>query len=115
MAAAFTAAGIAFEDCGTMDKAVARARALAQAGDSVLLAPATASFDQYSGYDARGDAFAYEVDEHMSLKDRAQPPLARQKIIADRHINDFHNSQNGRAAGRGWNFPTSGCSLPGAR
>lgn len=61
MAAAFTAAGIAFEDCGTMDKAVARARALAQAGDSVLLAPATASFDQYSGYDARGDAFVYEV------------------------------------------------------
>ena len=61
MAAAFTAAGIAFEDCGTMGKAVARARAIAQAGDSVLLAPATASFDQYSGYDARGDAFAYEV------------------------------------------------------
>ena len=61
MAAAFTAAGIAFEDCGTMDKAVARARELAQPGDSVLLAPATASFDQYSGYDARGDAFAYEV------------------------------------------------------
>ena len=61
MAAAFTAAGIAFEDCGTMDKAVARACAIAQAGDSVLLAPATASFDQYSGYDARGDAFAYEV------------------------------------------------------
>ena len=61
MAAAFTAAGIAFEDCGTMDKAVVRARAIAQAGDSVLLAPATASFDQYSGYDARGDAFAYEV------------------------------------------------------
>ena len=61
MVAAFTAAGIAFEDCGTMYKAVARARAIAQAGDSVLLAPATASFDQYSGYDARGDAFAYEV------------------------------------------------------
>ena len=61
MIAAFTAAGIAFEDCGTMDKAVARARAIAQAGDSVLLAPATASFDQYSGYDARGDAFVYEV------------------------------------------------------
>ena len=61
MIAAFTAAGIAYEDCGTMDKAVARARALAQPGDSVLLAPATASFDQYSGYDARGDAFAYEV------------------------------------------------------
>ena len=61
MAAAFTAAGIAFEDCGTMAKAVARARELAHPGDSVLLAPATASFDQYSGYDARGNDFAYEV------------------------------------------------------
>ena len=61
MAAAFSAAGIAFEDCGTMAKAVARARELAQPGDSVLLAPATASFDQYSGYDARGNDFAYEV------------------------------------------------------
>ena len=61
MAAAFSAAGIAFEDCGTMANAVARARELAQAGDSVLLAPATASFDQYSGYDARGNDFAYEV------------------------------------------------------
>ena len=61
MAAAFSAAGIAYEDCGTMAKAVARARELAQASDSVLLAPATASFDQYSGYDARGNDFAYEV------------------------------------------------------
>ena len=49
------------DDIFFADKAVARARALAQPGDSVLLAPATASFDQYSGYDARGDAFAYEV------------------------------------------------------
>ena len=61
MQAAFTAANVAYEDCGSMDKAVERARSLAQAGDTVLLAPATASFDQYSGYDARGNAFAYEV------------------------------------------------------
>ncbi len=41
----------------TMDEALARARTLAQAGDIVLLAPATASFDQYANYLARGDHF----------------------------------------------------------
>ena len=41
----------------TMDKALVRARSLAQAGDVVLLAPATASFDQYKNYLARGDHF----------------------------------------------------------
>ena len=32
-------ANVAYEDCGSMDKAVERARSLAQAGDTVLLAP----------------------------------------------------------------------------
>lgn len=61
MMTAFDAVKIAYENCGTLDKAVARARELAQSGDCVLLAPATASFDQFNGYDARGNAFAYEV------------------------------------------------------
>ena len=41
----------------------------------------------------------------MSLKDRAQPPLARQKIIADRHISDFHNSQKRASRWQGMEFP----------
>ena len=41
-----------------MQDAVARAAEVAQAGDTVLLSPACASFDQFPGYEARGRAFA---------------------------------------------------------
>ncbi len=41
-----------------MDQAVARAAQWAQPGDSVLLSPACASFDMFSGYEERGAVFA---------------------------------------------------------
>jgi UDP-N-acetylmuramoylalanine--D-glutamate ligase len=44
-----------------MDEAVALAAAAARPGDAVLLSPACASFDQFAGYAARGDAFASAV------------------------------------------------------
>ena len=45
------------EVCGTMAKAVARAMNEAEPGDTVLLAPAAASFDQYDNFERRGEDF----------------------------------------------------------
>jgi UDP-N-acetylmuramoylalanine--D-glutamate ligase len=45
------------EVCTTMDVAVARAMADAEDGDTILLAPAAASFDQYDNFERRGDDF----------------------------------------------------------
>ena len=44
-------------EAGTLDAAVAIARARARPGDVVLLAPACASMDQFVNYAARGDRF----------------------------------------------------------
>lgn len=44
-----------------MAQAVAQAAELAQPGDSVLLSPACASFDMFSGYEERGAVFAEAV------------------------------------------------------
>jgi UDP-N-acetylmuramoylalanine--D-glutamate ligase len=46
------------ERCETLDLAVARAAELAAPGDTVLLSPACASFDQFASYVDRGRRFA---------------------------------------------------------
>lgn len=68
MIAAFKKANIAFHDCGTIKAAVSYAYQNADAGDQVLLSPATASFDQFRNYEERGDVFANEVLSYVSQK-----------------------------------------------
>ncbi len=43
--------------CGTLEAAVAEARVRARSGDTVLLAPACASFDQFKNFEHRGREF----------------------------------------------------------
>lgn len=45
-----------------MDDAVCQAAAYAESDDTVLLAPACASFDQFANYGARGEAFSSAVE-----------------------------------------------------
>ena len=53
--------GVDAEVCTTMARAVARAMEDARPGETVLLAPACASFDQYDNFEKRGEDFVAEV------------------------------------------------------
>jgi UDP-N-acetylmuramoylalanine--D-glutamate ligase len=49
-------------NAGTLDAAIEAASAVAKNGETVLLSPACASFDQFRDYEARGDAFRAAVE-----------------------------------------------------
>jgi UDP-N-acetylmuramoylalanine--D-glutamate ligase len=48
-------------EAGTLDAAVEAAARAAKPGETVLLSPAAASFDQFRDYEARGSAFRARV------------------------------------------------------
>ena len=53
---------IPVKNCGKLDAAVREAAAEAEAGDTVLLSPACASFDQFGDFEDRGDQFRALVE-----------------------------------------------------
>ena len=54
------------EIAGSMDRAVSAALAEAEEGDTILLAPACASFDQYSSFETRGAHFEALVRDRIA-------------------------------------------------
>ena len=61
---------------GTLAEAVTMAAGQAQAGDTVLLAPACASFDMFQDFEDRGDQFKALVKARTYPGARADPPEA---------------------------------------
>ena len=58
------------ETCFTLERALARAAELARPGDTVLLSPACASFDQYRNFEERGEHFRSLVSRLTSTVSR---------------------------------------------
>jgi UDP-N-acetylmuramoylalanine--D-glutamate ligase len=57
--------------CGTMDRALEAACARAASGETVMLSPGCASFDQFHSYAHRGEVFAALVRDHAGLEQPA--------------------------------------------
>jgi UDP-N-acetylmuramoylalanine--D-glutamate ligase len=57
LAADLEPAGVPLQRSGDLERAVAAARAAARPGETVLLSPACASYDQFKDYEQRGDRF----------------------------------------------------------
>jgi UDP-N-acetylmuramoylalanine--D-glutamate ligase len=62
LAAALEPSGVPIAACGDLPAALATARRAAQPGETVLLSPACASFDQYADFEARGEHFRTLVE-----------------------------------------------------
>jgi UDP-N-acetylmuramoylalanine--D-glutamate ligase len=60
-------------DAKTLDGAIAHAYAAASPGDTVLLAPACASFDQFRSYEHRGEVFKQIVRQLAPRDPQASP------------------------------------------
>jgi len=56
------------ETVATLEEAVRRGAALAEAGDTVLLSPACASFDMFRDFEQRGDVFRRAVQELLGRR-----------------------------------------------
>ena len=68
-------AAVPIERTGTLDRAVTEAARRAQPGDTVLLAPACASFDQFENFEHRGRVFKALVNSLQT-----EPSAASRKI-----------------------------------
>ncbi len=72
------AAHVVLRDAGTMQEAVKLAYSQAAPGDVVLLSPANASFDMFTDYKARGQAFREAVNQL-----EAAEPISKSDICLD--------------------------------
>ena len=58
--------------CATLDEALEIATKNAKSGDSIVLSPATASYDQYESYVERGKHFDALVQKHIKNENKTK-------------------------------------------
>ena len=68
-------AAVPIERAGTLERAVAEAARRAQPGDTVLLAPACASFDQFENFEHRGRVFKALVNSLQRTQRRVRTQM----------------------------------------
>jgi UDP-N-acetylmuramoylalanine--D-glutamate ligase len=72
---------VELRQAGTLERAVQLAAEAAQPGDTVLLAPACSSFDQFENFEQRGHAFkelvAQRANQSAAGGAAAEPPTAQ--------------------------------------
>jgi UDP-N-acetylmuramoylalanine--D-glutamate ligase len=73
IAEVFAASEVIVHRSDSMSEAVKKAAELAHDGDAVMLSPACASFDMYSNYAQRGDAFAEAVLKLAGTRRKEEP------------------------------------------
>jgi UDP-N-acetylmuramoylalanine--D-glutamate ligase len=67
---ALAGTGVTTSMAGDLEHALSAARAAASAGDTVLLSPACASYDQFSDFEARGERFRELVGDELDRSGR---------------------------------------------
>lgn len=65
-------ADVACQQCGDLETAFSRAAAVAKSGETVLLSPGCASFDQFPGYESRGARFLELVDQRSRFVEEVE-------------------------------------------